>query len=449
MKTKLKTSLKVILPLLAVCISACSTKDAVNYSCLTPPFKNITIKPALMKIDPQKGGQLKTSAGSVIDIPEDAFVYIDGRTVSDMVDISFSEFRSPADVIASGIPMDVDSAGKTYHFQTAGMFRISGTCSGEPVEIASGKNINVNFASGESGSYDIYFLDPVSGKWQLASASKSSVAATASDSISKGIAEITKPVEPVKLDKNKPVLDFDVNIKGCSEINFYSGLVWQYSDNEKYPDPANSSWVFSRKWSKYSISPLNNNSSEYLLCLSDDKTSFTTSVVPVMSAKNYKKNLKVYTQKLAEYNSTLEKARAENARLESENKLYRSFGLNKMGIYNFDICTQPGVVAFNASYTFDDPDVKDEFNSIALYMVTNKNRSVIQVNSERFLFDPKMDNKLLAVLPDDRIAYYSAKDFKKIDINLLQKKGTFEFVLNVVKKKIDTVNDLNSLLNSI
>ncbi|HTF82267.1 MAG TPA: hypothetical protein VL947_11090, partial [Cytophagales bacterium] len=143
---------------------------AVNASNIVPPL-DIQLKFEQFKIDPQKSNTLISEKGSKIIVPSHAFTKLDGSPVQDEVVLQYREFREVGELIASGIPMTYHHNGKKENFITAGMFELVGkTISGEEVEIADHKAIEVDMASTTASTVsgvNFYYLEPETSEWHM------------------------------------------------------------------------------------------------------------------------------------------------------------------------------------------------------------------------------------------------------------------------------------------
>ena len=113
----------------------------------TPP--NVSDK---WKKQPEKGiingatgGSFTAASGSIIQIPDHAFVDHNGEPVTGDVDIAYTEFRNAEDFLFSDISMYHRQEGQNFHFQSAGMFEFRAYQDNQPLEVATGKSIKVQF----------------------------------------------------------------------------------------------------------------------------------------------------------------------------------------------------------------------------------------------------------------------------------------------------------------
>ena len=435
-----------------------NASDVIEKLVIRPPFQNAVVASDSSMVSPIAASEIKTSRGSLFKIPGGAFVYKDGTMVKDSVHISIKEYCTAADILMSGIPMVCDSGGKTYNFESAGMFEIKGSCKGKEVFLGNGKSIEVDFVSMTDGGYNFYYFNENSGSWETKAIAKTGnvidnppneeVVSTDSKTSKSQVASQNKPH---KLDKNRSIIDFDINIENFPEINMYSGLVWQYSGNKRYADPDKNKWIFKTEWKDIKLVE-GKGQDEYLLFLTNNQTKFSTAVYPVLSEKNYKKAMAEFNKNNESFKSQLTQMQKESNRLATETALLRSFTISQMGIYNCDkLIRDPDLIAVSAHFNFDNFTVSD-INKISLFFITDDGRSIVKIpynEQNNFWFNPARKNKLIAVLPEDRIAYFGSDDFRQMDIEKIKNTGTLDITLKVCNTKIASSGDLNQFLQDI
>ncbi len=122
---------------------------------------------AIYPINNQKSNKLLYKTGSVINIPADAFTDANGLPVKSEIKIYYREFTDLAEILAHGIRLQYDSAGKNHYFQTAGMFEMFAATDNQEVFLAPGKKIQIDFSTTDTASgFNLYRLDNTSGHWQ-------------------------------------------------------------------------------------------------------------------------------------------------------------------------------------------------------------------------------------------------------------------------------------------
>ena len=111
---------------------------------INPPVQALTIPATNFIVNTDMDSTLIYSTGTIITIPSSSFVDADGKDVKGKVEIHYREYHDIIDIMLSGIPMNYDSAGVTYQFESAGMFDITATQDGKPVTLKPNKVLTVN-----------------------------------------------------------------------------------------------------------------------------------------------------------------------------------------------------------------------------------------------------------------------------------------------------------------
>jgi hypothetical protein len=107
----------------------------------------------------------RSNSGSQIFIPEHAFVARDGQVCRDTITIRYREFHSQADIVIGSIPMDFLQGKNASHLESAGMFEIYADCDGTEMKLATGKKLQVRFASRQKmDGLNAFYFD---NGWQL------------------------------------------------------------------------------------------------------------------------------------------------------------------------------------------------------------------------------------------------------------------------------------------
>ena len=137
----------------------------IDRSAQEPSLPKIDVKATVQRINPSVGGKLHYHTGTTVTIPAGALMKKDGTPVDGAVDIHYREFRDAADFITSGLPMDYDSAGKKYWFESGGMFELSAYQGEEELVVRPGRSVAVDFVKTDETDFNFYALDQRTGKW--------------------------------------------------------------------------------------------------------------------------------------------------------------------------------------------------------------------------------------------------------------------------------------------
>ena len=441
------------------------------------PLPGIDVEKTSFMIDGGQEHRLEYFTGSVIHIPAGAFTDKEGNIIKGEVIIHYREFHHPAEVLISGIPMTYDSAGTQYHFETAGMFQISGIQNNEPVFIHPQKRITVEMASGNEGDYfNQYFLDTNAGNWNYLGKDMAKKRTAYTEPSSELKAVVTpvelkdKPIEPKK--ENLDFYSFEIvfNEEEFPELNVYKGLKFQVDKDEK-----NFSKEFARTaWENASIAR-GTQEGKYLITLIKGEEHRSFNCIPVVTEKDYhaakakyeelflqykdkeKRRLKKEEEKeknmadkLEKFEKELfEKQRRQTEELRRISKIYqtektviRTFEISQFGIWNSD-CPHllPKGQSILASYTNE----RGESIKIQKIFLVEKNKNALFAYShpEKVQFDPKSDNILIAITDENRVCVFDQNAFKNLDKEA--KSQTLK--MRVSSHQIKTVNDIIRLLN--
>jgi len=124
-----------------------SAGEVADYN---PPLEKVKITASLYSVNSDEATTITFKTGSVIKIPAKAFVDKSGRPVSGKVDVTYREMNDPIDFFLSGIPMNYDSAGMHYTFESAGMLEIHASQQGKELEVNPEKELAIALASHQS-----------------------------------------------------------------------------------------------------------------------------------------------------------------------------------------------------------------------------------------------------------------------------------------------------------
>ncbi len=436
-----------------VLINCKMNQKQINF--ITPPYKNLDIQPDVFTVSADNSSEIKLQNGGSIVIPENAFVDENNEPVKGTVEIKFREFHNAADIILSDMPMDYDSAGEKLHFETAGMFEINGYQNNNPIFVASGKNITVNLGSYARGNdYNFYELDKEKKSWVYRGGAPSKIneeKKLLTEELMAG--ELKKPVMPKRISDNSQLVNLNINYKLYPELEQFHGIMWEYSGNASSMNPKKNQWIYKTKWNSMSLTEYSRDSCKYLLSLSTKDKSFKTIITPVLSKKNYAKELKKFEKKLEAFNTKIKEIEDKRQREEREADLIRTLTVNGFGIYNCDrVMRQPNAVAMKANFKIDAPVDMDD---VTVYLVSSNDRSVIEYNkynNNSFKVSPDVDNCLIVLLPDQKVARFSNADFRKINydsLRALDEYPSYTFHLKMVSKPISSKASLQEILKSI
>lgn len=121
---------------------------------------------SMFTIDNSLGGTFSHPSGTQIHIPADAVVYENGKKVIGSYTFSYREYRDPAEMAFSGIPMTYSDKTGNYQFNSAGMYEIRGTKEGKSLKLQKDVAVDFNCTKKEA-DINFYQMDDKSGEWAV------------------------------------------------------------------------------------------------------------------------------------------------------------------------------------------------------------------------------------------------------------------------------------------
>jgi hypothetical protein len=420
--------------------SSCSS-DKINETIekstafIVPPFENVGVEALLFKISNGSDTLIKINTNSYLKFLAGSFVDEQGNAIEGDVDIEYVEYRTPGEILTSGIPMDYSSGDLTYNFQSAGMFDIRAFQRGESVYVAENKSVEVAMASNVPGDdYNFYHLDEENEMWS----EKEKNIKTIELMNNQHIKVVKEPIIPKEYNPDAYTFDLEIPYKRFPGLESIAGVMWQYAGSSSKNDPKNNPQLINKKWKNIRLDPIKKKPGNYLLKLKNNKESYQAEVVPVLRGKALKSAEIKFNKELAAFAEYQQALADEKIRKDIENKILRIFALKKMGIYNYDRqLKEENAIPMFADFNFDG-GLKDDVNKVNVFLITGNGQSVIKYPKhdwDLFAFVPEYDNKLIAVLPGDEICVFSDKDFKGIDLNTYTPKERKEYLFSMMKMK--------------
>jgi len=318
---------------------------------INAPSKKLKTPYSTYKVSNEKGGIITHGTSSKIKIPKNSFADKNGKDVIGDVIIEYREFHDVGDIITSGIPMAYDSAGHSYHLETAGMFDIKGSQAGEPVFIKPDKKLEVELASASNEQrFNQYYLDTLEKNWKYlkkdhaTAISKATASSKDKDPPASSKLEILKneieknipkkidsvkvvytakaeklprpkePAKPVKSSPGKPIFKIDGSYDDFPELAVFDNVVFEVgSENKNY-----SKELHDITWNDVKINQGPVKGKNYIMTLIYRNRSEKLIVYPVLIGADFEKAKSVYELKLETYKTLAEKRASDEKRILAE-----------------------------------------------------------------------------------------------------------------------------------
>ncbi|MBS1652442.1 MAG: hypothetical protein JSU07_10565 [Bacteroidetes bacterium] len=323
------------------------------------PIKKLETPFSIYKIKNQTEQIIKHNH-SQIKIPANSIVNAEGELIEGEITILYREHKDLGDIMLSGIPMKIDSAGIVKNFESAGMFEINITQNTKQLHLKKGERIEVKLASlTAENKFNQYYFDTLEGNWQYLNTCVPEFIAKNAGKISatnvelkitelknqiekviphkidsvkttytQKIEKLPKLKEPVKIKKlsGRPVFNLDGNFESIPELQAYKNVQFEVGEeNKNYTNE-----IHQITWQDISLTQGPKQAQNYLLTMYYGKRIEKLIVYPVLQGKDYDAATALYNKKFNEY--TLLK----NQNIEQEQKLLNEMN-NRKSKYENDL----------------------------------------------------------------------------------------------------------------
>jgi hypothetical protein len=342
-----------------------TTDSVIQRTIIKPPLSQVNVEFQKFTLDADKGGTFTSKLGSKVTVPASSLLDGKGNKVSGKVEMRFREFHDPVDFFVSGIPMEYDSAGNKYVFESAGMMELHAFQSGKELAIDPARPLKVNLQSNTAGTeYNVYLLDTLTGKWSYKGKDKV-VAKNNFDQVnveggvyevreyqklyqwreSKGmnsykpdvvlqnkidtvLQEIqviqkemikikeTEPLEPKKANKERFRFNVEVDPAEFPEIAVYKNVQFEVDQNIS---PEFNEGLYKITWDNVVVSE-GMNKGTYKLVLTRKGDKKVVYVYPVFEGQQYDSVITIFKGKFEEYTQKVEQKKVEEQKKQEEYK---------------------------------------------------------------------------------------------------------------------------------
>ncbi|MES2556117.1 MAG: hypothetical protein V4604_08200 [Bacteroidota bacterium] len=411
-------------------LASCGTEETVSATAaIRPPLEGVDIPMRDFTFDASRGSTIRTPSGTQITVPAEALTDQKGKPVKGKVKLQFREFHTPAEILVSGIPMRYDSAGTKYDFLSAGMFEIDAEQNGQKLKIREGKAINVELASyREDEGYSFYQLNPQTGGWK-----------------NEGIA-LSRPndrkASEMKQFKDENLVVFDIDYSAQPELERFHNICWTYTGTDPEKDPLHNDWILQEHWRDISVSPLGTGG-EYRITLSNKKQRIELEMAPYFT-EDQREQEAAFASQVTDYEQLVADRKNAEEAIQLQADLTRSFAVSDFGFYNWDkiekIVKAEQLAVVNAKFTLDGEALP---STARLYHIDGKDKLLARDGSswDKLVFRPQDNNRLLVVLPDNRVAIADRNDFDRA-----KDKPEAVFALERIQKRVTSLEDVQRLL---
>jgi len=281
-----------------------------------------------------------------------------------------------------------------------------------------------------------------------------------------------EPKKPNLTTKGKYAFNIEVDPKEYPELAIYKGLLFEVGDENKNFDNS----MYKITWDEAIVKEGNKKGENYLLTLKKGARKHDLFVYPVFEGENYEKAMKDYQDTFVKYNVTLDKRKAEEKQIEidyqarlaalkkeqeqierrwaeaeknsfktmdTQQKVYRMFAINKFGTYN---CDNPSVYPKGVMCTAElTNDKGNRLVCFDIYLVDKAKNGLFTYYRNplsTFSFNPQSTNMLWTV--ESGVLYWlKPEQFSSIT----GEGGMKKLKMNRVDQKFTTPEEIKAYLN--
>jgi hypothetical protein len=380
-------------------------------------------------IDNGTGGTYTYNSGTSLTVPPNAVVDMDGNAVSGSYSLSYREFRNPAEIAFSGLPMTYSENGTEYNFSSVGMYEITAEKDGEELKLQAPITIDFNCTAVKE-DVGFYQMDE-KGEWEKVNDINFGEAEPKDQKVEGEPAKVTGAITEVISDNPKRV---EQGLENNLTMSYKAGASTTHATMNK------------GAWNSYQRLKLQNDSLFSAWVVSDDQQ---------------KKQAVVRNQHFQAFNRSVMHQRIEdpndkafvinvnaNATLLGGGDPGHTYptvvkGLNspEFGVYNCDQVYRMGNTVALAPTYVDETGKEIRDKHVACVMDLNYN-GAFSFHPNRLTCNAAGKNVILLFTEQKDIYMLSAADFSALDKT--NQRPTF--VMRNITEKIKTSDDLKAIL---
>ncbi len=403
-----------------------------------------------------KSQVLVTLKNSRITVPANAFIDKLGKEVEGKIELVFKEYQTVGEILASEIPMVYTNPnGEKENFESAGMFEIRAFQGKEELRLKPNKTIKVELSSSDNGQYNFYQLNDQHQNWSINKENCLPVPNDYRQSMQNELDEmdnavLDEPKKPIDYNPNQPVFDINQDFNNNQELKDFNGVMWQPTEGDINKSKQMYEKVVSKQIEFFKMEPADNENLEFVLKFISTTDTILFKAAPILKGRLLSQQKDKNEKLIKGLIASAKKHKNITDQIKRESELLRTFDVAELGIYNYDRqFKDPNAIMIDALLAFEGISEPQDLEFVSIYLIPSSKRVVIKYTEETFhslAINPKENNKLVAVLPDNTVFYFSNKDFH--ELNLFDKKKV-KIQMNKYEKVVNDVKVLDDLISSL
>ncbi|HCQ30171.1 MAG TPA: hypothetical protein DIU39_07790 [Flavobacteriales bacterium] len=361
---------------------------------------NIPVDTLKLNINPDSS-YIITQNDYFMFIPPKTLVDENNEYVEGEVEFLFQGYKNVAEIASSNIPMNYDSNGTTYAFQSGGMFQLRAYQRNNPINIKPKKEITIAYKTELEQSGNVYYYDEQKNNWTFTEKDKG---LQNTDSIAKIIDELITESLIDNINDKRVVFDLDVLTSDFPQLKPLKGILFSVADKDSLlvRTIAQTQWNFVE-------ATINKNNVKFCFGKTNTDTNACLLTRPVVTSKKEIKSLK---NKLQDFVQTKQQSIIDQKKQlvfeSNKNQIYRAFKITGFGVWNCDRPFKDDDAIVQLDLKLPNGESLDEHKTFQLIRLNNK---AIATGRSKKLKCKKGQKYIIMVNDYDAKKIYSTKVF--------------------------------------
>ena len=481
-KTKVKNRLFLGILVVFITLAGCNKEKEKNKekeSFINPPIEKMDPEFTEFNVDNQTADTLELESGTKLFIPKNAFADSSGTAVTGNVNVKYREFHDALGIFLAGIPMEFETKGRRRNLQTAGLFEIRAERENSPLQMAKKKSVKVDLASRKAGKeYNFFGFNEETGEWDFMGYSESRENPEYQKTKEK--IEKLKNTTKMPLDSTHFIFDYTgvmdvykykmdkdpqnqnikkrvkkyglewLKVENDNMINFRgnryvaSFMVWKKLEGRTFP-----AWLKEEDYFNTEMKNLYGN--VYSLEINEDENTYTGKVKCIMPLRSLLAFSPEYWEN--KYEEAMQKMKEEQERLRTEAKVFRSFEVSEMGVYNFDrLYEAQEPLQVKANFKTGNLSGNENYELNQVFCLPGNDETVISLERENWegvWLDAEDENfRMVTILPGNELGMVPLEEYRSLNFDSLQKveNPSVDFTIKTKGKEIKSKKQIEDLL---
>ena len=274
--------------------------DTVNTTpFILPPLEGVDVEYTEYSFAAENGDTIFHDSGSILLFPPNSMLDVYGNVVTGDVTVSYREFSDPLDFFLSGVPMDYDSAGTNYVFESSAMCEVTAMQNGQELFVNPESQPEMNLVTSDlNAQHNLYYLDEETECWVNKGKDDITKVGEPEEKPTTKVAMPEAPVKPRKPSGDRPTFNLAIDPQSAPELSAYDQLVFVFYEDDKVYKASDGNEL----WDDIKIESAKRKGA-YNVTFFNSSRSVTYLTRPVFTGKDYEEALALFERRQKEYES--------------------------------------------------------------------------------------------------------------------------------------------------